>query len=47
MYDILMWIAHALPFYRAAQDAGIWFFQLDTEVREAYMESYFITKGML
>lgn len=47
MYDFLMWLGNAFAFYRAAQDAGIWFFQMDTEAREAYMESYFISKGML
>ena len=47
MYDFLMWLGHAYGIYRATQDAGAWFFQLDSEARQVYMESFFITKGIL
>jgi hypothetical protein len=48
MYDILMFLAHLLPLYRVAQDAGMGMFQFENvEARENYMESWLITKGLL
>lgn len=47
MYDFLMWLGNAFAIYRASQDAGVWFFQLDSDARQVYMESFLISKGIL
>lgn len=47
MYDFLVWLGHGYAAYRAAQDAGMWFFNLDVDQRQEYMEAWLTTKGML
>lgn len=43
LFDILIWISHALPFYRASQDAG--FDSFDAQAFSTYLEAVLITKG--
>jgi len=47
MIEIFEWLGNAYQAYRAAHDAGIWFFQMNAPYIQNYMESSLIEKGRL
>lgn len=47
MFEILEWLGHAYQAYRAAQDSGIWFIQMNAPYIQNYMESSLIEQGRL
>ena len=47
LFEIFSWLGGAYGFYRAGQDAGMWFTQIDSKIFENYMESSLIKKGYL
>lgn len=48
MIDFLEWLGNAYSFYQIFRDSGGWTMMMaDPKDREAYMESFFMTKNML
>lgn len=45
--EILQVLGGLYNAYRAAQDAGVWFAQIDAPIFQNYMESSMIAKGRL
>jgi hypothetical protein len=42
LFAILQWLGHGYGGYRAFQDAGGWFLELEAPARLAFMQSHFI-----
>lgn len=47
MHDLLYALGGFYQAYRAAQDAGIWWFTLDVEARQHYLESLAIIHNLI
>lgn len=47
MFEILQWLGGTYAFYRASQDAGMWWTQVNSKIFENYSESFMISKGLL